>query len=89
MSHAGMTRRQLEMMREEMAKAELEYKNAIRDSRQEVIQKLRDIKAQLNSLVAEAETLAESVDLKFYYSSGYEEFSWADADNWSSSSAHC
>jgi outer membrane protein TolC len=89
MSHAGMTRRQLEIMREEMAKAELEYKNTIRDSRQEVILKLREIKAQLNTLVSEAEKLAESVDLKFYYSSGYEEFSWADADNWSSSSAHC
>lgn len=89
MSHAGLTREQLEVMRKNMVDAERAYRIATESAQRSAIGRLQQLKVEIEGLVYEAEALADSVDLKFYYSSGYDEFTWSDADNWSSSSAHC
>jgi hypothetical protein len=54
-----------------------------------VLAQLAEIKTSLDRQIAEAEKLAKSVDLVFFYSSGYNEFSWLDKEDWSYSSQNC
>lgn len=89
MSHGNMTREQLDLLRKQLEDAEQAYKSTVESAQRSAIVRLKELKDEIHRLVYEAESLAESVDLKFYYSSGYDEFTWAQADQWNSSSAHC
>lgn len=89
MSHAGMTRAQLDLLKQQLVDAERAYKSTVESEQRKAIVLLREYKVEIEGLVSEAEALADSVDLKFYYSSGYDEFTWTQADDWNSSSAHC
>lgn len=61
----------------------------VKADRPAVVAQLAEIKASLDRQIREAEKLAKSVDLVFFYSSGYEEFSWLERENWSHSSQNC
>lgn len=47
------------------------------------------IKGKIDELVKEAQQIARDADLVFYYSNGYEEFSWQNKEDWSYSSQDC
>lgn len=81
--------KELQQMRSELAKAEQDYINARRDKREEVSEVLADMTRQIEKLISTAETLAQSADLVFYYSSGYEGFCVEKTENWSESSRYC
>lgn len=83
------TAKSLVELREELRKAEEAYNKQKTVSKQEVVVRLIEIKSQLDLLMDEAQKLARSVDLVFFYNEGYEEFRWCEDDVWSSSSARC
>lgn len=60
-----------------------------RANRQGVVARLSELRREIDAKIIEAKKLAETADLVFYYSSGYEEFNWVDSEDWSSSTAHC
>lgn len=79
----------LAKLREDLRKAEEAYSKQKKQSQQEVVLRLEEIKLQLDRLMNEAQKLAQSVDLVFFYNDSYEEFRWCEEDVWNSSSAHC
>lgn len=85
----SITRDQLEQMQRDLAAAEHEFEKAKAQRQRAVIGELSDINKEIKALVRKAESIAGAVDLKFYFSTGYEEFTWADVDTWDSSSASC
>jgi hypothetical protein len=89
MSHAGMTRVQLDLLKQQMVDAERAYRTTVEGEQRKAIVRLRELKEEIEDKVREAEALADSVDLKFYYSSGYDEFTWSQAEHWNSSSQSC
>lgn len=85
----SITRDQLERMRRDLADAENQFQNDKAKRQRAVVGELSDINNEIKALVRKAEATAEAVGLKFYYSEGYDEFTWGDADTWNSSSARC
>lgn len=85
----SITREQLEQMKRDVAAAEQELETAKAERQRNVIGELSEINQEIKALVRKAEGIANSVDLRFYFNSGYEEFTWVDEDRWNSSSAHC
>lgn len=85
----SITREKLEQMKREVATAERELEKELAESQRSVVWKLSDINEQIKTLIREADTLANSVELRFYWHSGYDEFVWSDSDKWDSSSANC
>lgn len=83
------TRDQLEQMKRDVATAERQFEAAKATRQRAVIGELADINKEIKALVRKAEGIADSVDLKFYFNTGYEEFVWSDVDTWDSSSASC
>lgn len=83
------SRSDVEELRRQLAEAEQKLKEQQRLSRAGVIKRLTEIKNEMVGLENEAKELAETVGLVFYYSKGYDEWSWIDSDNWSYSSADC
>lgn len=85
----SITREQLEQMKRNVATAEREFEAAKATLQRAVIGELADINKEIKALVRKAEGVAESVDLRFYFHTGYDEFTWADTTTWDSSSANC
>lgn len=79
----------IEQLERELAAAKAEHAKNITLSRPEAVKALAEIKAKLDSLVSEAHKIAEDADIVFYYSNGYEEFSWQNKEDWSYSSQDC
>ena len=78
----------IQRLRRELAEAEAAYEDNKRVNQKAVLQNLEQLSKDMNRQYAEAEALARSVGLVFYFSSGYEEFNVVDGENWSSSSMH-
>lgn len=76
-------------MEQELNEARKQLATQVKANRPAVLAQLAEIKTSLDRQIAEAERLAKSVDLVFFYSSGYEEFSWLDKEDWSYSSQNC
>lgn len=72
-----------------LAEARSQRDQEARDNRQSVVVRLSELRREIDAKIIEAKKLAETADLVFYYSSGYEEFSWVDSQDWTSSTAHC
>lgn len=89
MSYANMTREQLDLLRKQRDDADKAYRIASETAQRSAIGRLQQLKEEIEDLVKEAEKLADSVDLTFYYNNGYDEFTWIERDQWNSSSAHC
>lgn len=85
----NVTREQLEEMRRTLANAEADFTKGRQARQRAAMSSLVRIKDEINALVNEATAIADSVDLTFYFSSGYDEFTWCDRDEWNSSSANC
>jgi hypothetical protein len=79
----------LKKMRQELAIAEAKYVAERRERRDEVTKILSEKIVQIEEMVRECEKLAESADLVFYYSVGYEGFCHEKQENWSESSQYC
>lgn len=85
----SITRDQLEKMKRDVASAEREFEKTKAERQRAVIGELSEINLEIKALICKAEAVANSVDLKFYFNTGYEEFTWSDVDTWNSSSANC
>lgn len=72
-----------------LAEARNQRDQEARANRQGVVARLSELRREIDAKIIEAKKLAETADLVFYYSSGYEEFSWVDSQDWTSSTAHC
>lgn len=79
----------VESLRRALEEAERDLREHKRINRSDAVSKLRDYVRDLQRIENEAKELAKEVGLVFYYSSGYEEWSWQDEDGWSASSANC
>lgn len=79
----------VESLRRALEEAERDLREHNRINRSDAVSKLRDYVRDLQRIENEAKELAKEVGLVFYYSSGYEEWSWQDEDGWSASSANC
>ena len=73
----------------ELAEARKQLATQVKANRPAVLAQLAEIKTSLDRQIAEATKLAASVDLVFFYSSGYDEFSWLDKEDWTHSSQNC
>lgn len=73
----------------ELAKAKAQHAKDVLQSRPTAVQALAEIKVKLDGLIEEAQAIARGADIVFYYSNGYEEFSWQNKENWSYSSQDC
>jgi hypothetical protein len=83
------TKQEVEALRRQLADAETKLRQEQQSRRRDVVEQLGEIKKQMNAMEFKARELAESAGLVFYYSSGYEEWSWMNASEWSESSKHC
>lgn len=79
----------IEQLERELAHARAEHAKSVIRSRPEAAQALAEIKAKLDDLIREAHKIAKAADIVFYYSEGYEEFSWQNKEDWSHSSQDC
>jgi len=79
----------IQLLRNKLAQAEADYASQRKATRQEVTTELAQIVSDIRVLEQRAEKLAESADLVFYYSGGYEEYTWVNKEDWSESSRYC
>ena len=79
----------LRLKRRELQVLEEQYEKQRRDKREDIMQILADKTREIEALISECEKLAESADLVFYYSSGYDSFQTEKKENWSESSRYC
>lgn len=79
----------LRLKRRELQVLEEQYEKQRRDKREDIMQVIADKTREIEALISECEKLAESADLVFYYSSGYDSFQTEKKENWSESSRHC
>ncbi|WCO82032.1 hypothetical protein vBPpSSYP_50 [Pseudomonas phage vB_PpS_SYP] len=80
---------EVQSLREQLAQAEAKLRKEQQDNRQSVVQKLNEIKLQMEALEEEATTIAETAGLVFYYARNYDEWSWMNESDWSESSQYC
>ena len=80
---------EVQSLRDQLAQAEAKLRKEQQNNKQSVVEKLNEIKRQMEALEEQAKQLAETAGLVFYYSSGYEEWSWMNESDWSESSQHC
>lgn len=80
---------EIQRLRKELAEAERKLEQEKKLNQKEVLAQLEECAKEMNRQYAQAEALASSVGLIFYFSSGYETFEIADSENWSESSKHC
>lgn len=73
----------------ELALAKDQHAKEVVRNRPEAVKALAAIKRKIDDLVSEAEKIASAADIVFYYSNGYEEFSWQNKEDWSYSSQDC
>lgn len=79
----------IETLRQEAEAARAAFEAAQAEARRGVAAQLAELTASLDKQFQEAKKLAESVDMVFYFSSGYEEFGCVEKQDWSSSSLDC
>jgi hypothetical protein len=79
----------IQLLRNKLAQAESQYAQQRKANRQEVAELLAEKINQIDATVRECEKLAESADMVFWYSPGYEGFCTEDKENWSESSLYC
>lgn len=80
---------ELSQLREAAEKAVAEYEKAKQSARKGGMVRLNELTHQIASLVKEAEALADSLDMVFYYSTGYEQYATQPKEDWSESSRYC
>lgn len=79
----------IEALERELAKAKAEHAKAVIRNRPQAAAALAEIKGKIDALVREAESIAREADIVFFYSNGYEEFSWLNKEDWTYSSQDC
>jgi hypothetical protein len=79
----------IEALERQLALAKAEHARAVVRNRPEAVKALAAIKRNIDNLVREAEEIARNADIVFYYSKGYDEFSWQNKEDWSYSSQDC
>lgn len=79
----------IEALRKQLAEAELAQTQQRKATRQEVSEELARMTKEIHEMVRKAEVLAESADLVFFYSPGYEGFCTETKEDWSESSIYC
>lgn len=79
----------IEVLERELAKAKAEHAKAVIRNRPQAAASLAAIKSEIDGLIRQAETIAREADIVFFYSSGYEEFSWLNKEDWTYSSQDC
>lgn len=79
----------IEKLERDLAIAKAQHAKDVVRNRPQAVKALADIKTKLDTLVKEAQEIARTADIVFYYSSGYEEFSWQNKEDWSYSSQDC
>ncbi|QHZ60097.1 hypothetical protein PJKIFABJ_00161 [Pseudomonas phage PE09] len=79
----------IEVLERELAKAKAEHAKAVIRNRPQAAAALAEIKGKIDALVREAEGIAREADIVFFYSNGYEEFSWLNKEDWTYSSQDC
>jgi hypothetical protein len=79
----------IEALERELALAKAQHAKEVIRNRPQAAASLAAIKAEIDGLVRQAEEIARAADIVFYYSSGYEEFSWQNKEDWSYSSQDC
>ena len=73
----------------ELALAKQQHAKEVVLNRPQAAASLAVIKAEIDDLIRRAEQIASAADIVFYYSNGYEEFSWQNKEDWSYSSQDC
>uniref|UniRef100_A0AAU6VYT6 Uncharacterized protein n=2 Tax=unclassified bacterial viruses TaxID=12333 RepID=A0AAU6VYT6_9VIRU len=73
----------------ELALAKEQHAKEVVRNRPQAAASLAAIKVEIDGLIRQAEAIASSADIVFYYSNGYEEFSWQNKEDWSYSSQDC
>jgi hypothetical protein len=84
-----MTAEELNTLRKQLAEAEVAYSQQRKATRQEVSEELARMTREIHDMVNKAQVLAESADLVFFYSPGYEGFCTETKEDWSESSIYC
>lgn len=79
----------LRNLRLQLAQAESEFAEQKRLTRPQAVERMSELRTQLEALEREAKKVAEDAGLVFYYSSGYEGWYWVESSDWSSSTANC
>lgn len=79
----------LQQKRKELQELEAQYEAKRKLDREAVLQVLAEKTREIETMISDCEKLAESADLVFYYSSGYDSFQTENKENWSESSRHC
>lgn len=79
----------IEKLERDLAIAKAQHAKDVIRNRPQAAKALSDIKTKIDTLVKEAQEIARAADIVFYYSSGYEEFSWQNKEDWSYSSQDC
>lgn len=79
----------IEKLERDLAIAKAQHAKDVIRNRPQAAKALSDIKTKIDTLVKEAQEIARAADIVFYYSNGYEEFSWQNKEDWSYSSQDC
>lgn len=77
------------VLERELALAKEQHAKEVVRNRPQAAAALSEIKGKIDALIREAEQIASAADIVFYYSNGYEEFSWQNKEDWSYSSQDC
>lgn len=79
----------LQQKRKELQELEAQYEEKRKLERKAVLEVLTEKTREIEAMISDCEKLAESADLVFYYSSGYDGFQTESKENWSESSRYC
>ena len=79
----------IEQARKRAEAAQAEYEAALNESRQSATVQLAEYQSQLTEIMNKAKKLAADNNIVFYYYNGYEEFGWANEEDWNSSNMYC